>query len=146
MLDELLHAAEEWIAAGEVVIIGIDINQNISDRNLQQLTMHGTTVDERSTVVWGDVMPANKAPSTIRFAFQNIGGRPRQRNNAKSHALAEQIQQEQYDLLMFAEHSLNPAQVPIGHQWNDRMNTHLVGKTFNVIGFNRKELEEATWH
>jgi hypothetical protein len=31
MLDELLHAAEEWIAAGEVVIIGTDINQNISD-------------------------------------------------------------------------------------------------------------------
>jgi hypothetical protein len=31
MLDELLHAAEEWIAAGEVIIIGIDINQNISD-------------------------------------------------------------------------------------------------------------------
>jgi hypothetical protein len=31
MLDELLHDAEAWIAAGEVVIIGIDVNQNISD-------------------------------------------------------------------------------------------------------------------
>jgi hypothetical protein len=27
MLDELLHAAEEWIAAGEVVILGIDIKE-----------------------------------------------------------------------------------------------------------------------
>jgi hypothetical protein len=26
------------------------------------------------------------------------------------------------------------------------MNAHLVGKTFNVIGFNRKELDMATWH
>jgi hypothetical protein len=25
---------------------------------------------------------------------------------------------------MLAEHGLNPAQVPIGHQWNDRMNAH----------------------
>jgi hypothetical protein len=101
--------------------------------------MHGTTVDEWRTEVWGDVMPANKAPSMIRFAFQNIGGRPRQRNNAKSQALAERIQQEQYDVFM-------PAQVPIGHQWNDRMNAHLAGKTFNLIGFNRKELEVAKWH
>jgi hypothetical protein len=36
MLDELLPAAEEWIAAGEVVIIGIDINQNISDPVLRE--------------------------------------------------------------------------------------------------------------
>jgi hypothetical protein len=31
MLDELLHDAEAWIAAGEVVIIEIDVIQNISD-------------------------------------------------------------------------------------------------------------------
>jgi hypothetical protein len=31
MLDELLHDVETWIAAGKVVIIGIDVNQNISD-------------------------------------------------------------------------------------------------------------------
>jgi hypothetical protein len=31
MLDELLHDVEAWIAAGEIVIIGIDVNQNISD-------------------------------------------------------------------------------------------------------------------
>jgi hypothetical protein len=36
MLDELLHAADEWIAAGEVVIIGIDLNQNISDPVLRE--------------------------------------------------------------------------------------------------------------
>jgi hypothetical protein len=94
------------------------------------MTMHGTTVEERrSTEVWGDAMPVNKAPSTTRFAFQNIGGQPQQRNNAKSHALAERIQQEQYDVF-----------------WNDRMNAQLVGKTLNVIGFNQKELEVATWH
>jgi hypothetical protein len=86
--------------------------------NLQQMMMHGTTVEERNTEVWDDAMPASKAPSTIQFAFQNIGGQPRQWNNAKSHALAEQIQQEQYDVFMFAEHGLNLAQVPIGHQWN----------------------------
>jgi hypothetical protein len=61
-------------------------------------------------------MPVSKAPSTIRFAFQNIGGQPQQRNSAKSHALAERIQEEQYDVFMFAEHGLNLAQVPIGHQ------------------------------
>jgi hypothetical protein len=71
-------------------------------KNLQQMTMHGITVEERSTEVWGDAMPVSKAPSTIHFAFQNIGGQPRQRNNAKSDALAEQIQQEQYDGFMFA--------------------------------------------
>jgi hypothetical protein len=43
------------------------------------MTMHGTTVEEWSTEVWGDVMPASKAPSTIQFAFQNIGGQPQQR-------------------------------------------------------------------
>jgi hypothetical protein len=26
------------------------------------------------------------------------------------------------------------------------MNAHLVGKTFNVLGFNQKELDTATWH
>jgi hypothetical protein len=36
MLDELLHAVEEWIIAGEVVKIGIDINQNISDPVLRE--------------------------------------------------------------------------------------------------------------
>jgi hypothetical protein len=36
MLDELLHAAEEWIAADKVVIIGIDINHNISDPVLHE--------------------------------------------------------------------------------------------------------------
>jgi hypothetical protein len=36
MLDELLHDAEAWIAAGEVVIIGIDFNQNISDPVLRE--------------------------------------------------------------------------------------------------------------
>jgi hypothetical protein len=36
MLDELLHDEEEWIAAGEVVIIGIDINQNVSDPVLRE--------------------------------------------------------------------------------------------------------------
>jgi hypothetical protein len=122
-----------------------EVRQN-NRKNLQQMTMHGITVEERSTEVWGDAMPVGKAPSTIRFAFQNIGGQPRQWNNAKSHALAERIQQEQYDVFMFAEHGLNLAQVPIGHQWNDYMNAHLVGKTFNVIGFNRKELDMATWH
>jgi hypothetical protein len=115
-----------------------------SRKNLQQMTMHGTTVEERSTEVWGNAMPVNKAPSTIQFAFQNIGSQPLQWNNAKSHALAERIQQEQYDVFMFAEHGLNIAQVPIGHHWNDRMNAHLVGKTFNVIGFNQKELDTAT--
>jgi hypothetical protein len=91
-------------------------------------------------------MPASKAPSTIQFAFQNIGGQLRQWNNDKSHALADWIQQEQYDLFMFAEPRLNLSQVPIGHQWNDLMNAHLVGKTFNVIGFNQMELDMAIWH
>jgi hypothetical protein len=31
MLVELLHDVGAWTAAGEVVIIGIDVNQNISD-------------------------------------------------------------------------------------------------------------------
>jgi hypothetical protein len=34
-------------------------------KNLQQMTMHGITVEEWSTEVWGDAMPASKAPSTI---------------------------------------------------------------------------------
>jgi hypothetical protein len=59
------------------------------------------------------------------------------------HALAERIQQDQYDIFLFAEHGLNPVHVPIGHQWNDHMNAHLAGKTFTVIGFNQKELEVA---
>jgi hypothetical protein len=101
-------------------------------KNLQQMTMDGTTVEERSTEVWGDAMLVNKAPSTIRFAFQNIGIQPRQRNNTKSHALAERIQREQYAVFMFAEHGLNLAHVPIRHQWNDCMNAHLVGKRFTV--------------
>jgi hypothetical protein len=68
-------------------------------KNMQQMMMHGTTVEERSTEAWGDAVPASKALSTILFAFQNIGGQPRQQNNAKSHAMAERIQQEQYDVL-----------------------------------------------
>jgi hypothetical protein len=37
MLDELLHNTEAWIlAAGEVVIIGIDINQKFSDPVLHE--------------------------------------------------------------------------------------------------------------
>jgi hypothetical protein len=115
-------------------------------RNLQQLTMHGTTVVEHSVEAWGDMMSARKSPSTLRVAFQNIGGQPKHRNNSKSHALAEHIQQDQYDIFLSAEHGLNPVRIPIGHQWNDRMNAHLAGKTFNVIGFNRKELDTATWH
>jgi hypothetical protein len=62
------------------------------------------------------------------------------------NALAERIQQDQYDIFLFAEHGLNPVHVLIGHQWNDRMNAHLEGKTFNVLGFNRQELDEASWH
>jgi hypothetical protein len=34
-------------------------------RNLQQLTMHGTTVRERSVEAWGDTMSARKSPSTL---------------------------------------------------------------------------------
>jgi hypothetical protein len=36
MLDDLLHDVEAWIAAGEVVITGIDVNQNISDPVLHE--------------------------------------------------------------------------------------------------------------
>jgi hypothetical protein len=61
---------------------------------VQQLTMHGTTVVERSVEAWGDTMSARKSPSTLRIAFQNIGGQPKHRNNSKSHALAERIQQD----------------------------------------------------
>jgi hypothetical protein len=67
--------------------------------------IHGTTVlVEWSVEVWGDTMSASKSSSTMQFAFQNIGGQPKQQNNLKSHALAEQIQQDQYDIFMISEH------------------------------------------
>jgi hypothetical protein len=42
------------------------VHQN-NRKNLQQIMMHGITMEERSTEVWSDAMPASKTHSTIRF-------------------------------------------------------------------------------
>ena len=95
---------------------------------------------------FGDELPLPKPPSVTRIAFQNCGPQPQFSNNAKSHQLADAFVSGHYDIFLFAEHGLYPPSLQSGQSWHDQLGLGNKKKTYSVVGYNRHERHQTSWH
>ena len=103
------------------------------------------TLIVREASLWLRQFVCEHPPDVTRVAFQNCGPQPQLKYAHKARGGSASIEAGSYDIILVAEHSLNPAKLDPQQGWHDRMCMSARG-TYFKLSYNTNDGPDTPWN